>query len=94
MSWHADHFKLVIIEKYRNNGYGAKCVEFIEGYVFEKGYKKMNIMTQNDNLIATKMYKKIGYKTTFHKKGIANNWDEVLNIIFEKLLTKANPTAH
>ena len=78
--------ELIISENYQHQGNGTNAIKFVEKYAKENGYKKICIMTQDDNINAKLFYEKCGYKIIDQKKGIANNEDEVINIVFQKII--------
>ena len=58
-------YRLMIDEKYQKNGYGKKALEIIiEKIKQDKTHNKINISTEPENVIAIKLYKKLGFNET------------------------------
>lgn len=51
----------IVSPKYRKQGVGAFLLKGIENYAKEKGYCKINLEVRNDNILAQKLYKKMGF---------------------------------
>jgi len=57
--------RLMIDEKYQNNGFGKKALEIIiEKIKQDKTHNKIKISTNPENTIAIKLYKKLGFYET------------------------------
>ncbi|MCL2158457.1 MAG: GNAT family N-acetyltransferase [Oscillospiraceae bacterium] len=60
---------LVVSGKSKRQGVGTYAVNFAEEYVRAKGFSKMGIHTQADNVAAKSLYEKCGYTVTEYKDG-------------------------
>ena len=80
--------ELIISGKFQNKGYGTNTIKFIEKYVKESKFEKICIMTQEDNINAISFYKKNGYEIINEKIGIADNGENIKNIVFQKIINQ------
>ena len=53
---------LVVSPKHGKKGYGKRFVKFYEEYAYNHGCKYLRMDTSSKNLIARKLYNKLGYK--------------------------------
>jgi ribosomal protein S18 acetylase RimI-like enzyme len=74
--------RLCLNTKYQNKGFGTKIMLHIENYLKSKNINSIRLDAFSENLIALKLYNKLGYK----KVGEAN-FRKGLFILFEKILT-------
>jgi hypothetical protein len=58
-------FDIIIKEEFRGRGYGREIVETILARAKETGVNKAYLAVVNNNLIAKKLYGKIGFKETY-----------------------------
>jgi ribosomal protein S18 acetylase RimI-like enzyme len=78
---------LVVSSKSQRQGIGTSAIKFAEEYVRLKGFNKMGLWTQEDNIAAQALYKKCGYEVTFVKDDIHNDGIEGKSYRLEKILT-------
>jgi len=56
--------RIIVGEKYRNQGIGAEIVDYLIGLAKEKGFKEVSIGVDEDNLPARHLYEqKMGFTT-------------------------------
>ena len=53
--------RLIVKYEYRNQGIGAKLVDFVTNKAKELGYKELSIGVDKDNLAALHLYRKKGF---------------------------------
>jgi ribosomal protein S18 acetylase RimI-like enzyme len=53
--------KLAVLPEYRHQGYGARLVEFVEGYVREQGGQKISLGMIDESTVLKNWYKKLGF---------------------------------
>jgi len=58
-------FDIIVKEEFRGKGYGKEIVEAILEKAEETGIKKAYLSVANDNMIAKKMYEKLGFKEIY-----------------------------
>ena len=58
-------FDIIVKEEFRGKGYGKEIVETILAKAKETGIKKAYLSVVNDNIIAKKLYGKLGFKETY-----------------------------
>jgi dTDP-4-amino-4,6-dideoxy-D-galactose acyltransferase len=52
---------LSVDKQFRGRGIGKKLLEFVEYKAFQKGFKEIQVVTQNLNTPAVELYKKLGF---------------------------------
>ncbi len=68
---------LGVKENYRKKGVGTKLMDYAENLVKKKGYKKVGLAVEKDNIFLEKLYSKRGYKN-WGKEFVTDSWN-VLN---------------
>ena len=53
--------KIVVCDKFRNQGIGSKIINFIKEHIKNKGIKKIFLEVRHDNYVAKSFYKKNGF---------------------------------
>jgi len=77
---------LVVSPRMRGNGYGSKFVDFYENYALKNGCCYLRMDTNEKNLNARKLYKKLGYKEVSIVSCVFNGIDRVRLVCLEKKL--------
>ena len=78
--------ELAVSSKSRRQGIGMSAIKFAEEYVISKGFTKMGLWTQEDNIAAQALYKKCGYEVTFVKDDVYSDGIEGKSYRLEKIL--------
>ena len=76
---------LVVSPKHGKKGYGKRFVEFYEEYASHHGCKYLRMDTSSKNLIARKLYNKLGYKEVSILPSIFNGMDFGLVCLEKKI---------
>jgi len=53
---------IAVSDKYQGQGWGKKLVQAIEFWAFQKGAKAMQIVTQESNIPACRLFQNLGYE--------------------------------
>jgi len=77
---------LVVYPRLKGNGYGSKFVDFYERYALEKGCLYLRMDTNARNVIARRLYKKLGYKEVSIVPCVFNGIEGVQLVCLEKKL--------
>lgn len=77
---------LVVSPRLKGNGYGLKFVDFYERYALEKGCLYLRMDTNARNVIARRLYKKLGYKEVSIVPCVFNGIEGVQLVCLEKKL--------
>lgn len=81
--------ELAVSSKALRQGIGTSAIKFAEEYVISKGFAKMGLWTQEDNIAAQALYKKCGYEITLVKDDVFNDGIEGKSYRLEKILNTA-----
>ncbi|MDE7248414.1 MAG: GNAT family N-acetyltransferase, partial [Lachnospiraceae bacterium] len=57
---------LAVSDVHQRQGIGSYAIDFSEGFVKEKGFRRLGIHTTDDNIPAQNLYRKCGYKIAGH----------------------------
>ena len=52
---------LYISKEFRNNGYGKRVMNYLINYAISSDFKRIQLSSEKDNIIAQTLYKKIGF---------------------------------
>lgn len=52
---------LYITKEFRNNGYGKKAMNYLIDYSLSNGFKRIQLNTEKNNIIAQTLYKELGF---------------------------------
>ena len=77
---------LVVSPHCQNRGTGRECVDFYEKYALESGCRYLRIDTNENNLRARALYKKLGYKEIRIVPCVFNGIEGVGLVLLEKKL--------
>ncbi len=77
---------LVISPKVSGKGYGTAFVDFYEKYALSNGCRYLRIDTNERNVQARKLYKKLGYREADIKPCVFNGIEGVQLVLLEKKL--------
>jgi len=63
-------FSFRVKEKWRNHGIGSYLMGFIEDDLRQRGFKYITLNVAKENLVALRLYKRLGYRVTSSQPGI------------------------
>jgi ribosomal protein S18 acetylase RimI-like enzyme len=73
----ASIFSVQVLDNHRGKGYGKKLVEKAINICKTKGFKKIELNTEQDNQVANSMYRKMGFKL----EGLKDNFNNYIKMI-------------
>ena len=73
----ASIFSVQVLDDHRGKGYGKKLVEKAITVCKSKGFKKIELNTEQDNQVANSMYRKMGFKL----EGLKDNFNNYIKLI-------------
>ena len=76
----ASIFSVQVLDNHRGKGYGKKLVEKAINICKTKGFKKIELNTEQDNQVANSMYRKMGFKL----EGLKDNFNKYSVLIQDK----------
>lgn len=77
---------LVVSPRVKGQGYGSKFVDFYEKYALESGCSYLRMDTNEKNIDARRLYKKLGYKEVSILSATFNGIEGVKLVFLEKKL--------
>lgn len=58
---------IILLEEYRNKGYGKQLFEYLKNWAKVKGIDRLELQVAQDNTSAYEFYKKLGFDDYMHK---------------------------
>ena len=73
----ASIFSVQVLDNHRGKGYGKKLVEKAITICKNRGCRKIELNTEQDNQVANSMYKKMGFRL----EGLKDNFNNYIKLI-------------
>jgi len=75
--------QIAVLEKYRKKGIASNLINYAIQYLIENGVKRFYLEVNENNLIAIKVYEKLGFQKVITRKNYYGNQSA---IVYERLL--------